>query len=61
MGVESTARQAYDLGFNVTLAIDAITDMDLETHSHCITRIFPKFGETATVRAILDYLGKNFL
>jgi len=26
-GVESTARQAHELGFNVTLSIDATTDM----------------------------------
>ncbi len=28
IGVESTARQAHEHGFNVTLAIDAMTDMD---------------------------------
>ena len=31
-GVESTARQAYEQGFNVTLAIDAMTDMSADAH-----------------------------
>jgi nicotinamidase-related amidase len=33
-GVESTARQAYEQGFNVTLAIDAMTDMRPEAHDY---------------------------
>lgn len=55
-GVEATARHAYELGFNVTLAIDAMTDLDLEVHGNSITRIFPKLGETGTTREILDLL-----
>ena len=31
-GVESTARQAYEHGFNVTLAVDAMTDRDADVH-----------------------------
>jgi len=55
-GVESTARQAYELGYNVTLAIDAMTDMNPETHANSITRIFPRLGETGTTAAILAHL-----
>jgi len=55
-GVEATARHAFELGFNVTLAIDAMTDLDLEAHTHSLTRIFPKLGEAGTTRAILDLL-----
>jgi hypothetical protein len=40
-GVESTARQAYDDGYNVTLAIDAMTDVRAESHEHSVTRVFP--------------------
>jgi nicotinamidase-related amidase len=56
-GVESTARQAYELGFNVTLATDAMTDGSQELHDYSITRIFPKIGETGTsddIIALLD-------
>jgi nicotinamidase-related amidase len=55
-GVESTARQAYGLGFNVTLAVDAMTDMNLDAHANSIARIFPRLGETATSREIIDLL-----
>jgi nicotinamidase-related amidase len=34
IGVESTARHAYELGFNVGLAVDAMTDMSLDAHNN---------------------------
>ena len=34
VGVEATARQAYEHGFNVTLALDAMTDLREEAHAH---------------------------
>ena len=55
-GVESTARQAYELGYNVTLAIDAMTDMNPDTHTNSLTRIFPRLGETGTTADILAHL-----
>jgi len=59
VGVESTARYAHELGFNVTLAIDAMTDMNAEAHTNSITRIFPRLGETGTSREIIDLLGST--
>ena len=38
-GVESTARSAYDLGYNVVFVGDAMTDRDAEVHRHSIERI----------------------
>jgi nicotinamidase-related amidase len=58
-GVESTARQAYELGFNVTLAVDAMTDRNLDAHTNSIAQIFPKLGETATTRQIIDLLNNT--
>lgn len=55
-GVESTARQAHDLGFNVALAVDAMTDLDPAAHENSITRIFPKMSETGTTRELLDLI-----
>jgi nicotinamidase-related amidase len=55
-GVESTARQAHEHGFNVTLAVDAMTDRDADTHANSVTRIFPKLGETGTTAEILALL-----
>ena len=56
-GVESTARFAHELGFNVTLATDAMTDMSREVHDNCVTRIFPRLGETGTTAEIVALLG----
>jgi nicotinamidase-related amidase len=58
-GVESTARQAYELGFNVTLAVDAMTDMRPEAHDYSIAKIFPRLGETGATREIIGLLAKN--
>jgi len=55
-GVESTARQAYELGFNVTLAIDAMTDPRREAHDYSIKHIFPRLGETGTAQDIIGLL-----
>jgi len=57
IGVESTARQAYELGFNVTLATDAMADRNVEAHERSIRLIFPRLGETGTARDIIDRLG----
>ena len=58
LGVESTARSAYELGFNVTLAADAMTDTDADAHENSVTRIFPKLGETGTTAEIIALLGR---
>jgi len=55
-GVESTARQAYEAGFNVTLAIDAMTDSRPEAHDYSLNKIFPRLGETGTSEQIIDLL-----
>lgn len=56
IGVESTARQAHELGLNVTLAVDAMTDMSVEAHTHSVTGIFPRLGETGTTGQIIQLL-----
>jgi nicotinamidase-related amidase len=55
-GVESTARHAHELGFNVALAVDAMTDTSADAHHNSITRIFPRLGETGTTPEIVDLL-----
>lgn len=59
IGVESTARQAHEHGFNVTLAVDAMTDLNPDAHLNSIMRIFPRLGETGTVQEIIALLGKD--
>ena len=55
-GVEATARQAYEQGFHVTLAIDAMTDLRPEAHAYSVGTVFPRLGETGTSREIIDLL-----
>ena len=59
MGVESTARQAHELGFNVTVAIDAITDRNVDVHENSVGRVFPKMSESGTVAEILTALDSS--
>jgi nicotinamidase-related amidase len=56
VGVESTARGAYDLGYHVALIVDAMTDGDAEVHRHCVEKVFPRLGETATTDDVLRLL-----
>jgi nicotinamidase-related amidase len=58
-GVESTARHAHENGFHVTLAVDAMTDMNADAHQNSITRIFPRLGETGTTQEIIELLNKR--
>lgn len=59
IGVESTARQAHEHGFNVTLAVDAMTDMNPGAHDNSVTRIFPRLGETGTTQEIIDLINNT--
>ncbi|MGW3347143.1 isochorismatase family cysteine hydrolase [Nonomuraea rubra] len=55
-GVESTARDAHEQGFHVTLPVDAMTDTDAASHDHSIARIFPRIAETGTTQDVLAAL-----
>ncbi len=59
IGVEATARTAYDHGYHVVLAIDAMTDRSLEAHRHSVEVIFPRIGETTTTDALLAHLARG--
>ncbi len=59
IGVESTARYAYELGFHVTLAVDAMADLRPEAHANTLAHIFPRLGETGTTQEIIDLLAKK--
>ena len=56
-GVEATARHAHEQGFNVSLVLDAMTDVRAEAHDYSIKNVFPKLGETGTAQDIIDLLG----
>jgi nicotinamidase-related amidase len=58
-GVEATARQAYEAGFNVTLATDAMTDVRPEAHEYSLKYVFPRLGETGSTQDLLYLLAKR--
>ncbi|MFD7668334.1 isochorismatase family protein [Streptomyces sp. NPDC059788] len=57
IGVESTARAAHEHGYHVTVATDAVTDMDEEAHRRSLEKIFPRLGETGSTEEIIALLG----
>lgn len=59
VGVESTARAAYEHGYHVVLATDAMTDGDADAHHNSVERIFPNLGEVTTTDDVLDLLEKS--
>jgi nicotinamidase-related amidase len=56
IGVDSTARAAYERAYNVTFAADAITDVDPAAHEFAMKRIFPRLGEIDSTDALLALL-----
>jgi nicotinamidase-related amidase len=57
-GVESTARSAYDYGYNVVIVTDAITDRSADSHRHSVEMVFPKLSETDTTDNVLKLLNQ---
>jgi nicotinamidase-related amidase len=55
-GVEATARQAYEQGFNVSFALDAMTDIREEAHQYSIGNVFSRVGETGSTKEIISLL-----
>jgi nicotinamidase-related amidase len=55
-GVESTARQGYDLGYGVVIVSDAVSDRSIESHDHSISRVFPALGRVLSTEELLAEL-----
>ncbi|SCM74302.1 Uncharacterized isochorismatase family protein YwoC [uncultured Pleomorphomonas sp.] len=52
-GVESTARFAHELGYNVALPVDAMADIDPEAHRRSVDLTFPWIAETGTTDELI--------
>lgn len=59
IGVESTARTANELGYNLSFATDALTDMVASAHEHSLKFIFPRIGELGTTADIIAQLSRR--
>jgi nicotinamidase-related amidase len=56
IGVESTARFAYEYGYNQIFAEDAMSAMSEEEHNNSVTKIFPRIGLVRKTEDILSDL-----
>lgn len=57
VGVESTARTAWEHSYGLVFAEDATADLDAASHAHSFEKIFPRIGRvssTAEIIAALD-------
>jgi nicotinamidase-related amidase len=55
-GVESTARDAYERGYEIVFAEDAMTGRSAQSHANAIERIFPRIGRVRTTEEIVAAL-----
>lgn len=55
-GVESTARAAFELGYEQVLAEDAMAARSAAEHEHTVARIFPRLGRVRSTAAVLRAL-----
>ena len=55
-GVESTARDAYEYGYELIFAVDAITGRHSESHANSVERIFPRMGRVRSTEEIITAL-----
>jgi nicotinamidase-related amidase len=56
IGVESTARTGWSLGYELVFASDAVTDLVDTAHDNALGTILPRLGRLATTEAILTSL-----
>ena len=57
-GVESTARDAYERGYNLIFASDAMAARSSADHEFALTRIFPRIGKVRQTEEIINALQK---
>jgi nicotinamidase-related amidase len=53
IGVESTARAAYEHGYQLVLVEDAMTSMSAEDHAFAVSKIFPRLGLVRSTEEVL--------
>jgi nicotinamidase-related amidase len=57
-GVESTARDAYERGYEQVFAEDAMTGRSAESHANSVGRIFPRMGRVRGADEIVAALAE---
>jgi nicotinamidase-related amidase len=57
VGVESTARDAYERGYNQVFVEDAMAGRDPEEHRHTVLSLFPRIGRVRSTAEVLAAIG----
>ncbi|MFE1952261.1 hydrolase [Streptomyces sp. NPDC059524] len=58
IGVESTARSAFELSYHLLVVEDATTDTDAASHAHTFGKIYPRIAELGTTDEVLELLAR---
>lgn len=56
-GVESTARDAFERGYEQIFVEDAMSSLTKEEHEHAVKRIFPRMGRVRRTQDVLAAIG----
>ena len=56
VGVDTTARQAYERGYSQVIVEDMCGGFTQREHDHCVETIFPRFARLRTAEAVLSEL-----
>ncbi|ARE73542.1 hydrolase [Streptomyces sp. NPDC059558] len=56
VGVESTARTAWELSYDLVFPEDATADIDADSHAHTFGKIFPRIGKVSTTAEVIAAL-----
>jgi len=56
VGVESTARFAWELGYDIVFAEDATSGPDAAMHANSFGKVFPRLGRVRTTADVLAAL-----
>ncbi|MFI7354135.1 isochorismatase family protein [Streptomyces avidinii] len=59
VGVESTARTAWELSYDLVFPEDATADIDADSHAHTFGKIFPRIGKVSTTDEVIAALGSR--
>lgn len=57
MGVESTARDAFERGYQLVFAEDAMAAYSADDHRHSVESVFPRMGRVRSTEQVLAALG----
>ncbi|MDA8194298.1 MAG: isochorismatase family protein [Thermaerobacter sp.] len=54
IGVDTTAREAYQRGYRQIFAVDAMSGVNPGEHEYVTSTIFPRIGRVTTTQALVD-------